>query len=181
MGSKAKRYAMNRDDKIRTALERSRRAIELRPAMATGTVSLRLEMGKTIKCTTQSDGWTLEIDEPSSMGGEGSAPGPYVHGFSAIASCFAMSIRMLAIQAGIKVDSITVDLEGDYDDRAFFDLADVAPGYQNIRMKVDVSSDVGDHQIEELVAEARRKSTWFNTFANQSAIETRCVCNGESV
>lgn len=171
---------MNRDNEIRTALERARRAIELRPGLGTGTVSLRLEMGETIKCTTQSDGWRLEIDEPSSMGGEGSAPGPYVHGFSAIASCFAMSIRMLSIQAGIKVDSITVDVEGDYDDRAFFDLDDALPGYQNIRMKVDVSSDAGDNQIQALIAEARRKSTWFNTFANQNAIETRLVANTRS-
>ena len=169
---------MNRDDKIRTALERSRRAIQRRPAMATGTVSLRLEMGEAIKCTAQSDGWTLEVDEPSAMGGEGSAPGPYVHGFSAIASCFAMSVRMLAIQAGIVVDSITVDLEGDYDDRAFFDLADVPPGYRNIRMKIGVSSDARYERIEALLAEARRKSAWFNTFANQTAIETRFVCKG---
>ena len=171
---------MSRDNEIRTALERSRRAIELRPAMASGTVSLRLEMGETIKCTTQSEGWTLEIDEPSSMGGEGSAPGPYAHGFSAIASCLAMSVRMLAILKGIRVDAITVDVEGDYDDRAFFDLADVPPGYQNIRMKVEVSSDAEDEQIEALISEARRKSTWFNTFANQNAIATRLVRGGGS-
>ena len=87
---------------------------------------------------------------------------------------------MLAIQGGIKVESITVDIEGDYDDRAFFDLADVPPGYQNIRMKVDVSSDAEDDRIEALIAEARRKSTWFNTFANHNAIETRLVSNGRS-
>ena len=171
---------MNRDDQIRTALERSRRAIELRPSMATGTMSLRLEMGESIKCTTQSEGWTLEVDEPASMGGDGSAPGPFVYGFSAIASCFAMSVRMLAIQAGIKIDSITVDIDGDYDERAFYDLADVPPGYQNLRMRVGVTSDAEDSQVEALIAEARRKSTWFNTFASQNPIETRLLGGGKA-
>ena len=166
---------MNRDDDIRTALTRSRRALELRPSLGQETVSLQLEMGEAIKCTTRCDGWTLEIDEPASMGGEDSAPGPYIHGFSAIASCLAMSIRMLAIQAGIGVASITVDLQGDVDGRPFFDLADVSPGYQNIRMTVDVVCDAADKEVEALVAEARNKSTWFNTFASQNEIETNVV------
>lgn len=171
---------MTQDDQIRTALDRSRRAIELRPALAPGTMSLRLEMGDSIKCTTKSDDWTLEIDEPAAMGGEGSAPSPFVYGFSAVAGCLALTIRMLAIHQGISINAITVDIEGDYDDRPFFDLADGPLGYQDIRMMINVSSDAEDGKIEAVIAEARRKSTWFNTFANQNAIETRLVGNDRS-
>ncbi len=166
---------MSQDDRIRTALDRTRRAMELRPALATGTMSLRLEMGETIKCTTRTDDWTLEIDEPASMGGEGSAPSPFVYGFSAITGCLAMSIRMIAIQRGITIDAITVDIEGDYDDRAFFDLADQPAGYQNIRMAINVSSDAPDSEIAAVIADARRKSSWFDTFASRNEIETRLI------
>jgi uncharacterized OsmC-like protein len=166
---------MNRNNEIRMALDRARGIVEANPSRATGTVSLKLEMGEAIKCTTEVDGWTLEIDEPASMGGDNSAPGPYVYGFSAIASCFAMSIRMLAVQAGVSVESISIDVEGDYDDRAFFDLADARTGYQTVRLKVNVASDAGHGEIEALVTEARRKSPWLNTFAHQNSIETELV------
>ena len=111
---------MNRDAGIRMALERAQEIVEDKPARATGTVSLKLRMGEAIKCTAETDGWTLELDEPHSMGGDNSAPGPYIYGFSAIAGCFAMTFRMLAVQAGIALEQISVDIEGDYDDRAFF-------------------------------------------------------------
>jgi uncharacterized OsmC-like protein len=169
---------MNRDNEIRAALDRAREIISADPSRATGTVSLKLEMGEAIKCITKADGWTVEIDEPTSMGGDNAAPGPYIYGFSAIASCFAMSLRMAAVQAGIMVEAISVDVEGDYDDRAFFDLADGRTGYTNVRLKVDVTSDAENDRIEALIAEARRKSPWLNTFSHQNTIETELVNSG---
>ena len=171
--------AMNTDNEIRSALDRARKAVEQRPSVAVGTVTLKLEMGEAIKCATEVDGWSLELDEPVSMGGENSAPGPYVHGFSAIASCFAMTLRMLAIQKGVVVEKISVVVEGDYDDRAFFDVGDARTGYHSIRLKADVASDADIEVIESLVSEARRKSPWLNTFANQNAIETELVVKGQ--
>jgi hypothetical protein len=38
-----------------------------------------------------------------------------------------------------------------------------------------VTSDAGDDEIEALIAEARRKSPWLNTFANQNAIDMELV------
>jgi uncharacterized OsmC-like protein len=130
-------------------------------------------MGDAIKCVTNAEDWTLEADEPTSMGGDSSAPGPYVLGFSAIASCFAMTFRMMAVQAGVKVKSMTVDVEADYDDRAYFDLAEERTGYHAIRLKIDVESDADAAEIEALVAEARRKSPWLNTFAHPNTIDTK--------
>lgn len=171
---------MTVDAIIQTALERSRKAIELRPSLAAGRVSLRLEMGEGIKCTTSGDGWTVEVDEPASMGGEDSAPGPYIHAFAAVASCFAISIRFLAIMEGIKIERLSIDIESDFDERPFFDLSDSRPGYPTIRLEVDVKSDANDDRIEALIAEARRKSSWFNTFAHANTIETELVRNETS-
>jgi len=166
---------MSRDSEIRLALDRAHEIIEADPSRASGTISLNLKMGEAIKCVTTAEGWTLEVDEPTSMGGDNSAPGPYIFGFSAIASCFAMTFRMMAIRAGVTIKSMSVDVEGDYDDRAFFDLADERTGYQAIRLNIDVKSDADTAKIEALVAEARRKSPWLNTFAHPNTIDTKIV------
>ena len=163
---------MSSDHAIRTALNRAREAIELRPSMAEGTMSVHLKLDEGIKCVTQSDKWRTEIDEPTSIGGGDTAPTPGIYGLSALASCFAMSIKMLAVQSGITIERIEIDVKGDFDDRAFFDIGAAAPGYQDIRMKIEVQSDAPDDRIRSLVAEARAKSTWFNIIANANPIAT---------
>ena len=166
---------MNRDNDIRTALERAQSIIEADPTRAIGTISLKLEMDDAIKCTTKAEDWALEVDEPISMGGDNLAPGPYIYGFSAIASCFAMTFRMLAVKSGIAVEQISIDVEGDYDDRAFFDLADGRTGYHAIRLNIYVASTASVEKIEALVAEASRKSSWLNTFAHRNTIKATIV------
>lgn len=166
---------MSRDSEIRSALQRAQEIVEADPSRATGTISLKLEMGEAIKCVTRAENWTLELDEPKSMGGDDSAPGPYILGFSAIASCFAMTLRMMAVRAGVAINSMTVDVEGDYDDRAFFDLADERTGYRTLRLNVDVDCDTDASEIEALIAEARRKSPWLNTFAHPNSVSAKIV------
>ena len=163
---------MSSDEVIGTALSRTRKAIELRPSLGQGTMAVKLHLDRGIHCVTQSDQWRTEIDDPASYGGEDSAPSPSVYGFSALASCLAMSIKMLAVQSGTVIETIDVEVESDYDERAFFDLGDAQPGYQNFRMRIQVKSDAPEEVIEALVAEAREKSNWFNTFSRPNAIET---------
>jgi len=166
---------MDKDAQIRERLERVRRTIELRPVMAQGTMLVQLEMGDGLKCTTRADQWTTVIDEPAAVGGDDSAPTPGFYGFSALAGCLAMSIKSLAAQSSIKIHSIAIDVEGDYDDRAFFGIGDARPEFQNIRMKIHVRSEAADDEIQSLVERAREKSTWFNTFASANSIATDLV------
>lgn len=166
---------MNKDAQIRQRLERVRRTIELRPAMAQGTMSVRLEMGDGLKCTTRADQWTTEIDEPVAVGGDDSAPSPGFYGFSALAGCLAMSIKSLAAQSDIRIQSIAIDVKGDYDDRAFFGIGDARPEFQNIRMTIHIRSEAESDEVRSLVEQARQKSTWFNTFAGANSIATDLV------
>lgn len=163
---------MSSDNAIREALNRARKAIELRPSTAEGTLSVHLRLDEGVKCVTQSDKWRTEIDEPASVGGGDTAPTPGVYGLSALTACLAISIKMLAVQSGTKIDAIEIEVDGDFDERAFFGIGEAAPGLQNIRMRIDVTTFAPDDEIRALVAEARAKSTWFNTFANANPIAT---------
>jgi uncharacterized OsmC-like protein len=163
---------MATDKQIRTALGRTRRAIELRPGIAFATMktSTRLEDG--VKCVSRNGDWSFEIDEPSSVGGDNSAPSPGVYGLGALTGCIAMSIKNLAVMANVSVAAIEVDVEADYDDRGMFNMDGVPPGFTEFRLFIDVDSTAPHEQISEIIDRALKTSTWFAVFTNSQKIST---------
>ena len=165
---------MASDKQIRTALARARQAIELRPSIACGTMksSTRLERG--LRCIYSNGDWKLEIDEPEAVGGDGSAPSPGVYGMAAISGCVAMSIKNLAVMAGIAVAAIDVGVEADYDDHGMFGLKPIPPaGFTGFRLDIAVDSEAPQEQIREIVTRALETSSWHSVFARRQKIEPR--------
>jgi len=158
---------MATDQQIKTALDRARKAIELRPGLAFGTMksSLRLEEG--LKCSYTNGDWHLEIDEPESVGGDGSAPMPGTYGLAALSGCVAMSIKNLAILAGLTVDAVNLDIEADYDDHSMFEFKPIPPaGFTAFRLKIEVESNAPESEIREIVNRALNMSSWYGVFAH---------------
>jgi len=69
----------------------------------------------------------------------------------ALASCLTVGFVFNAAAQGIKVESLSFDLEGDLDLQGFLGLSKtVRPGYENIRLTFHVQSDAPLEKIEEL-------------------------------
>ncbi|MDX1711246.1 MAG: OsmC family protein [Rhodovibrionaceae bacterium] len=171
---------MASDQEIRTTLARAREAIELRPSIAEGRTSLHLRLEQGLKCVAQSDEWSTEIDEPVSVGGEGNAPSPSVYGLSALAGCLAITTKMLAAQAGLQIDGIDLDIEADHDDRGFFRMDNVKPGFKGFRLTIDVQSPAAEEDIRAIVDEAMELSLWFNVFDGPQSVETDVRVNSNA-
>ncbi len=52
---------------------------------------------------------------------------------------------------GIKIDEITVDVEGDMDSAGFMGYAKFRPGYTNIRTHVKIKSDADPSMVKQLI------------------------------
>ena len=163
---------MATDEQIRTALKRTRKAIELRPGIASGTMktSTRLEDG--VRCVSRNGDWSFEIDEPSSVGGDNSAPSPGVYGLGALTGCVAMAIKNEAVLSYVSVTSVEVNVEADYDDRGMYLMDGVKPGFQEFRMFINVDSSATDEKIREIVENALKTDTWFNVFTHKQKVST---------
>ena len=161
---------MATDEEICTALERARKAIELRPSMAKGTMQTHLRLEDGVKCTARCGDWSFEIDEPVSVGGENSAPSPGVYAMSALAACVSMSIKMKAAQAGLPVDAIDVEVTGDYDDRGSFGIDGVPPGFEAFRLKIEIDSPASEAEVRAVAEQAFEMSAWFHTFAHAQKV-----------
>lgn len=163
---------MATDEEIRTALDRTRRAIELRPSIALGTIKSNTRLEEGLKCVSRSGDWTFEIDEPAAVGGDNSAPSPGVYGLGALTGCIAMAVKNCAVLSDISIATVEVDVEADYDERGVFNIDGVAPGFKEFRLFIKVDSNAPREKVIEIIKTALKTDTWFAVFTDSQKIST---------
>lgn len=89
-------------------------------------------------------------DEPLALGGEDTAPNPVEQLLGALGNCLAVGYAANATVAGIELESLKIDLEGDLDLHTFLGLKEGNAGYESITAKVSIVSDAPQKQIEDL-------------------------------
>jgi uncharacterized OsmC-like protein len=94
--------------------------------------------------------FTLPSDEPESLGGTDSAANPVEQLLAALGNCLAVGYAANASIAGIEIEDMQIALEGDLDLHTFLGLKDENAGYEAIRVKVDITSDATDDQLQAL-------------------------------
>ena len=90
-------------------------------------------------------------DEPSGLGGSDTAANPVEQLLGALGNCLAVGYASNATAAGIEIEDLTIDLEGDLDLHTFLGLnAEGNAGYEAIRVNVHLESDATPEQLAEL-------------------------------
>ncbi|MFT5531074.1 MAG: putative OsmC-like protein [Candidatus Poriferisodalaceae bacterium] len=90
-------------------------------------------------------------DEPAALGGTDTGPNPVEQLLGALGNCLAVGYAANATAAGITINNLSVDLEGDLDLHTFLGLnPDGNAGYEAIRVKVNLDSDASPEQLTEL-------------------------------
>jgi uncharacterized OsmC-like protein len=151
--------------KIKTAFERSAKAISLRPAIGRGTGISKTTVRNGLTCEIEEGGWHFKADMPEQAGGSGEGPTPGVYGRAALGSCLAMGYMMRAAYFNVPIDSLQVEVHADYDDGALFGVNNVFPGYQQVRYVVIVESDAPEKDIRRVIDEADRHSPYLDVFS----------------
>ncbi len=113
--------------------------------------------------TTRTEPFFLEADEPSIMlsGDQAANPAEYV--LHALLGCLTTTMVYHAAARGIKINSITSQIEGDIDLHGFLDLDPrVRKGFQNLRVHFTVKSDASPETLLKL----SKYSAVFDTLSN---------------
>jgi uncharacterized OsmC-like protein len=117
--------------------------------------------------TSRSRPFILEGDEPPVLLGGNAGANAVEAVLHALASCLAVGFIYNAAAQGINVESLSFDLEGDLDLRAFLGLSkDVRPGYEGIRLTYRVKSDAPREKIEELCTYVQQTSPVLDILRN---------------
>jgi uncharacterized OsmC-like protein len=82
----------------------------------------------------------------------------------ALSGCVTTTFVLHATARGIRIDSIATEMEGDIDLRGLLGLDDhVSPGYEQIRVRMDIKADCSDEELDALLAYTQEHSPVCNT------------------
>jgi uncharacterized OsmC-like protein len=117
--------------------------------------------------TSRSRPFIIDGDEPPVLLGGNAGPNAVEAVLHALASCLAVGFIYNAAAQGIQVDSLSFDMEGDLDLRAFLGISkDVRPGYEGIRLAYRVKSDASREKMIELFETVKSTSPVLDIICN---------------
>jgi uncharacterized OsmC-like protein len=156
---------MSETEKIKTALERSIKALTLKPSLGLGTGKSKTRVKNGLTCEIQEGNWKFVTDMPESVGGNAEGPTPGVLGRAALGSCLAIGYMMKASLLNIPITNLEVEVQADYDDGALLGTSNAAPGYLEVRYTITIESDAPEEDILRMIEDADQHSPYLDVFS----------------
>ncbi|MBI0583273.1 MAG: OsmC family protein [Methanomassiliicoccus sp.] len=114
----------------------------------------------------------LHSDMPSMLMGGDSAPNAIVSALHALVSCLSVTIVYNAAARGIAIDKLSIEVDGDVDVHGFLGLSqEVRPGFQDVRVKVDLRTDHPREDVENLIRYSQKVSPILDSLRNRIPVE----------
>ncbi|MCP4386162.1 MAG: OsmC family protein [Hyphomicrobiales bacterium] len=108
--------------------------------------------------------WEFTNGEPPVLLGHNEGANPVEFLLHALAGCVTTTFVLHAAARGVTIRSLSTELEGDIDLHGLVGLNDeVAAGYREIRIKMDVDADCSDEELADLITYAEAHSPVCNT------------------
>jgi len=102
--------------------------------------------------------------EPAVLLGANEGANPVEFLLHALAGCVTTTTVLHATARGIQIESLSTELVGKIDVQGLLALDDTVPvGYEEIRIKMDISADCSDEELDELLTFAKNHSPVCNT------------------
>jgi uncharacterized OsmC-like protein len=98
----------------------------------------------------------LVADEPAELGGGDAGPNPVELILAGLGSCLTVLAALFAPHHDVVLEDFSVDVEGDLDPDGFQELADVRPGFLDIRYRFTVKSSSPSERVEALLEHIQR-------------------------
>ena len=102
-------------------------------------------------------GHKIKVDEPIEGGGEDTGMNPVEMLLGSIAACQTISTSIYAESMGIKIDEMSIEVEGDMDSAGFMGYAKFRPGYTNIRSHIKIKSDADPALVQQHIDVYKRQ------------------------
>ena len=106
-------------------------------------------------------------DEPSALGGTDTAPNPVEQLLGAFGNCLAVGVAANASAREIKIDALTISLEGDLDLSTFLGLAEGHAGFGSVRARIDLQTEADSETVDQLIRHVVATSPVGHTLAHQ--------------
>ncbi len=167
---------MATSETIKEKLERASETVSQRPSIGQRVYRNTATIEDGLTCRVSEKNHSVVVDVPKSMGGEEDGPSPSFLIRGALTSCVAIGLKMWAARQGVTVDRIDVSVETDVDARGQLGVCDTAaPGFEGIRLVVQVDSPAPRAMLEDLLETSLRYSPLIDVVGKPQTIETSLV------
>jgi uncharacterized OsmC-like protein len=117
--------------------------------------------------STRTEDFSYDADHPAVLVGTGNGPTPVEFLLHAIAACLTAGIANVAAARGVALRSVSSTVEGDIDLLGILGLSDqVRNGYQEIRIRFEISGDAPDDVLRGLIEQSRSRSAVYDVLTN---------------
>lgn len=119
--------------------------------------------------------------EPPVLLGNNEGANPVEFLLHALAGCVTTTFVLHAAARGITIQELSTELEGYLDVRGLLGLEDsVSPGYEQIRIRMNVTAACSDKELDDLLAYTQQHSPVCNTVCRPVPVKIERVgSNGE--
>jgi uncharacterized OsmC-like protein len=117
--------------------------------------------------------FTVESDEPASLGGTDSAPNPVEQVAAALGNCLAVGYVAALTGRGIAIRELDIAVSGQLDLRPFLGLAPGHAGYSKIDVDVRIDSDADEATLQEVHRQVVDTSPVGHSLTNPVQLDVR--------
>lgn len=130
--------------------------------------------GSQFRATVQFEGgkMTMEADQPTSLGGGGTVPGPMIYCLYGSASCYAATFATMAAMAGITLKKLKITAESFMDFSKIFGLSG-NPIVEKVKFSIYVESDAPAVKLKELEELSKERCPAVYCLTNPIPLETK--------
>jgi uncharacterized OsmC-like protein len=115
--------------------------------------------------------FTLRGDHPPELLGKNTGPTAIETVLAALGgACMTGAFAAQATARGVRIDSLTVDLECTIDLNGFFGIQPIRPGLRDVTLSFRVASDADEETLQEILDAARSLSPVFDTVTKPVAV-----------
>ena len=157
---------------VRAAVEAVRRSLEDDPARAVVRLRTEAQLVGVTEVSVRMGAHHVTVDEPKSVGGTGVAANPIQLALAALGSCQAITYRYWADILDLRLDGVTVRVEGDVDMRGFLGFDPTArPGVSGVRCLVTLQGPEDADRYQELIAAVDAHCPVLDIFSRPVKVE----------
>jgi uncharacterized OsmC-like protein len=112
-----------------------------------------------------------QSDEPEQLGGTNTGPNPVEQVLGALGNCLAVGYAANATAAGITINNMKIEVEGNLDLHTFLGLKDGNAGFGDIKVSVHLDSDASADALQELHTKVTGTSPVGHTLSRAVPVE----------
>lgn len=144
--------------------------------MSLKTIEVQGRLGEGFAVEVECGAHHVVMDQPRSAFGNDAGPTPLEMILAALAGCFGTIGRFLAHQRKIELRGMRFEIEADYDpDGLLGRNPEVRPGFQEIRMRVDIDADLTEAQKQEFLEEVERRCPLADNLLHGARLRSQLV------